>query len=276
MNTAFHGTVETDRLAAETGRWLQLIVTEECAKAFDVTAKANDLAGDVVTQTDYAIQDRLQNALHHLLPEAGFVGEEDYQARSHLSEASYWIVDPLDGTLNFASGLPFFGASVALVVGRRPVVGLVYDATARCLYQATASGPSLENGAPFQWNKDRAGRAPIAISSGFLALMQSDPDRYSRPWLGTRFRILGSQAVQLCWAASGKLRLNINPEAKLWDDAAGALICERAGAAHASLACGGALYPLNAGSPALSGHNLFSLAGHPEEVARSLGDFIQH
>lgn len=276
MTTAFHGTAETDRLASETGDWLQRIVAEECAKAFVVTGKVNDLAGDVVTQTDYHIQNRLQDVLQRLLPEADFVGEEEYASRNRLSDAPHWIVDPLDGTLNFASGLPFFGASVALVVGRMPVIGLVYDAGARCIYQATASGPALENGVSFRWNNDRAERAPVAISSGFLALMRSEPARYGPSWLGSRFRILGSQAVQLCWAASGKLRLNINPEAKLWDDAAGALICERAGAAHASLECGGALYPLQVGSPALQGHSIFSLAGHPVEVNRSLNDFVNH
>jgi fructose-1,6-bisphosphatase/inositol monophosphatase family enzyme len=81
MTTAFHGTAETDRLASEAGRWLQRIVAEECAKAFEVTGKASDLAGDVVTQTDYDIQNRLQEVLQRLLPEGHFVGEEDYATR---------------------------------------------------------------------------------------------------------------------------------------------------------------------------------------------------
>ena len=71
----------------------------------------------------------------------------------------------------------------------------------------------------------------------------------------------------MCWAAAGRLRLNINYEAKLWDDAAGWLICREAGAGYAALGSD-PLFPLDPGSAALAGGNLISVSGSPDLVTR--------
>lgn len=248
------------------------IAAEEIRAAGLVTAKPGDVAGDLVTEADTRAQARLHEGLSRLLPGSAFLGEEGYESQSALGDGPTWIVDPLDGTLNFACDLPFFGMSVALVEGRKPVLGVVHDIGSDTLFDAVADGPARRDGAAFQWSATRAMRAPVAISSGFLAETQADPARFRPDWLGSRFRIFGSQAIQLCWAAEGRLRLNINREAKLWDDAAGALICARAGAGHAALACD-PLYPLAPGSAALAGQSIFSISGDPDLVARSRATF---
>lgn len=239
-----------------------------------VTVKPGEVAGDLVTEADTRAQARLEARLSDLVPGSGFLGEEGFEGAERLGSGLSWIVDPLDGTLNFACDLPFYGMSVALVRGGAPVLGVVYDIGADCLFDAVADGPARRNGQVVTWDAARAGRAPVGISSGFLADMRADPGRFGPDWLGQRFRIFGSQAVQLCWAAEGRLCLNINREAKLWDDAAGALICARAGAAHAALACD-PLYPLAPGGAALAGTSLFSIAGSPELVAKCRETFVR-
>jgi myo-inositol-1(or 4)-monophosphatase len=231
-----------------------------------VEAKHTTIAGDVVTDTDFAVQDRLQTELIELLPDSTFIGEENFVPPDSLDDKPYWIVDPLDGTLNFSCDLPFFGASVALLVGGSPVVGAVYDYGSDTVYTAAANSGARANGTPFTWSAEMAARAPVGISSGYLAHCAAD-DAQSRAAdiVGARYRIFGSQAVQLCWAAMGRLKMNINYEAKLWDDAAGWLICQEAGAAYAALGSD-PLFPLLPGSPALAGENLLSVSGSPSLV----------
>lgn len=240
-----------------------------------VISKDTEVAGDVVTDTDFALQEMLQNGLMALLPEAAFIGEEGFTGMDALADRPHWIVDPLDGTLNFACDLPFFGASVALVDKGMPVLGVVYDYGADTVFDAVAGQGARVNAAPMHWDATMADRSPVGISSGFLAMMQGeDAAIYKRDWLGSRFRIFGSQAVQLCWAAAGRLKLNINVEAKLWDDAAGILICREAGADYAALAAD-PIYPLTPNSPALAGRSLFSISGAPDLVALCRRDFVK-
>ncbi len=242
----------------------------------DVQSKPSEIAGDLVTDTDLRIQEALECGLRDLAPELEFIGEEGFEARDRLSDTAHWIVDPLDGTLNFASGLPFFGASVALVEKGEPVLGVVYDYGEDAIYDAILDGRSRINGVEFKWNEAAATRGPVGISSGFLARMTEGTEgaRFQPEWLGSRFRIFGSQAIQLCWAAAGRLRLNINVEAKLWDDAAGALICKEAGAGYAALQAS-PLFPLTANSPALAGESLFSVSGSANLVLRCQQDFVE-
>jgi len=197
-------------IAEATGTLLRRIV-QDCIRTAQgrIVAKDTTVAGDVVTDTDYAIQSRLQAALKELIPDGVFIGEEDFAARHGLSDAPHWIVDPLDGTLNFACQLPFFGASVALLVNRVPVVGVVYDVGSDCLYTATAHGGARCGGAPLVWDAALAARAPVGISSGYLAhCAAEDAQSGAAKIVGERFRIFGSQAIQLCWAAAGRLRMN--------------------------------------------------------------------
>lgn len=241
---------------------LRQVIQQECSSITDISKKDSDLAGDLVTRSDFTIQHRLCEFLTTLIPDSRFLGEEQFSPTDSLSSYPYWIVDPLDGTLNYASSLPFYGSSIALVINNKPILGVVYDSSSDKIYSAIEGQLPMCNERQFTWNKTFAERAPVGISSGYLSLIRHNPDFYSPNLLGHRFRIFGSQSVQLCWAAAGYLRLNINPEAKLWDDAAGFLICTCAGAAYYSLLCQ-PLYPLVVGSTALHGKSLFSISGDP-------------
>ncbi len=256
-----------DALAATVGTLLRTALRDGIASAQGaVIDKHTTVAGDVVTDTDFAVQDRLQTVLVDLLPESEFIGEENFTAPETLDDKPYWIVDPLDGTLNFACDLPFFGSSVALLVGGTPVVGVVYDYGNDTIYSAALGHGAQANGTPFTWDGTMAARAPVGISSGYLAhCAPDDAQSGAANVVGARYRIFGSQAVQLCWAAMGRLKMNINYEAKLWDDAAGWLICKEAGAGYAALGSD-PLFPLTRGSAALAGDNLLSVSGSPDLV----------
>ncbi|MDE4193110.1 inositol monophosphatase family protein [Phaeobacter gallaeciensis] len=254
------------------GAAMRRIVSEEIARAGIVVGKVNDVAGDVVTEADFRIQARLFERLTELVPESLVIGEEGFEAVDAIGATPAWIVDPLDGTLNFACNLPFYGSSVGLFLHGTPLLGVVFDAGSGTVWDATHDGPARRDGVIFRHDSEISMRAPIGISSGFLAKMRAEPERFARPWLGERFRIFGSQAIQLCWAAEGRLRFNVNPEAKLWDDAAGALICTRACAGHAALA-DDPFYPLQPGGAALSGRSIFSVSGSPDLVEQARDDF---
>lgn len=233
-----------------------------------VETKDNDLPGDVVTNLDLAIQSSLLPDLEALVPGSVVIAEEGFEDGTGAQSGLAWIVDPLDGTLNFASRLPFFGASVALCRDGMPVVGVVFDAASGTVYDAIRNEGARENGSILRFSPDLAARSPVAVSSGFLALLDTDNGREavldSRRTF-PRFRILGSQSVQLCLAAAGRLRANVSVEARLWDDVAGALVCQEAGAAY-SLVSGRPPFPLAMGSPGLDGSGLFSVAGAPDAV----------
>ena len=278
------------RLSRRAGALLREALEAEIAAAgggpAGIEIKPSAIGGDLVTRVDHGVEARLMEALPRLLPGSAVLGEEAYDPATARAVAGsgqpLWLLDPLDGTLNFASGLPIWGASLALVEHGRPLLGLVYDPSADALYGAEAgqgAWVSTRN-APEQtlkWSAERAVRAPVAISSGFLMRREADPATFAPDWLGRRFRILGGQALQLCWAAEGRLRLTLNAEARIWDDAAGALICTEAGAGYAALAPGG-LYPLDPGGAALAGGEIFSVAGDPalgDQAIEAFGAAVQ-
>lgn len=239
--------------------------------AEEIISKESDLvAGDIVTDVDTNVQNALALVLPRLLPGSRFVGEEDFQEIEDPAAQPTWILDPLDGTYNFARGFPCYGCALALLVDGAPVMAIVYDGVAEVMFDAIAGQGARENGRALRFNTETAASAPAAISSGFLQFALEHPEAMlleAVRAVSPRFRVFGSQAVQLCWAASGKLRFNVNRETKLWDDAAGWLIATEAGAAH-KLASGTPLFPLMPGSAAVKGESLFSMAGEPAAVEK--------
>jgi myo-inositol-1(or 4)-monophosphatase len=189
--------------------------------------------GSVVTAADGASQDALQSALKSQWPAYGVLGEEMPQAaqRRALAGAAggLWVVDPLDGTSNFAAGFPFYAVSVALLVGGRTALGVVYDPSRDECFAARAGAGAFLNGQPLP-------PAPPAPPLG-KALAGVDLKRLA-PALATRLasgppygsqRNLGSVALEWCWVAAGRLHLYLHGRQRLWDFAAGELVLREAG-----------------------------------------------
>ena len=104
---------------------------QELMPRFADVSRHVKMDGSVVTDADHAMQDRVEKELATHWPEFIFLGEEmSAQRHAALAEAGdegLWVLDPLDGTSNFAAGIPFFSVSLALLIGGRVEIGLVYD-----------------------------------------------------------------------------------------------------------------------------------------------------
>lgn len=199
----------------------------------------------VVTEADLAMQQRIGEELARCWPQYGLLGEEmsSREQRRLLGtlDGGLWCLDPLDGTTNFVSGIPFFSVSLALLTAEGPLLGLVYDPVRRECFAAERGrgawldGRRLEPGDKgLTLAQCTAGvdfkRLPPALA---VSLVQRAP-------FGSQ-RNLGSAALDWCWIAAGRLDLYLHGGQKLWDYAAGSLILQEAGG-HALTLEGEAVY----------------------------------
>ncbi len=219
---------------------------------------------DYVTRLDEELQRYIQEALGEAFPEHVVVGEENFRALATTS-GLIWVVDPLDGTSNFIAGLPFRSVSLALLHDGAPVVGIICDPGHGEMFDGTLGAGARLNGAPLRLGDTEPRGAAVGISSGFLWWNEELPNRGVLQELLNGFgkvRTLGSQALQLCYVAAGRLVANVSREAKLWDDAAGALIVKEAGGWYGDFD-GREIFPVPEGSPATKGDELHSIAATP-------------
>ncbi|TMV92397.1 inositol monophosphatase family protein [Thioclava sp. BHET1] len=205
---------------------LKLIAQEVFAQGYEVEAKG-ETGLDFVTSIDFAIQARLKTELESLLPGSVVLGEEGY-AEMTTPARQVWLVDPLDGTVNFVAGLPSFAIAVVLIEEGAPVLSAVRDIPHETTYSAIAGGGAFVNGSPLR--RQEHGARLAVLSSGLLAdLAARNPAQLVELLKAYKLRNFGSQALHLCYAAAGKLSLVASREAKGWDDLAGALIAREAG-----------------------------------------------
>ena len=233
---------------------------------------------DVVTEADHAIEDAFKRRLAEAFPAHGFVGEETTAGDAggptgDPARGWAWVLDPIDGTVNYAYGLGGFCVSLGLLHRGRPAAGWVLDPLRGELFAAVAGGGATLDGAalrplpPAVADADEA--MPVGGSSGLMHRAGGDPAMMEA--VG-KLRIMGSQALQLCHVAAGRMRAALNPEAKLWDDAAGALIVAEAGGRYGRLD-GSDVFPLPPGDPAWTGEPIGSLAARTGEFGRLAATF---
>jgi len=188
----------------------------------------------VVTSTDHAIQARIVHAIHGAFPDHAICAEEavDNAADSNpeTGHAAFcWVIDPLDGTRNYVSGLPCFATSIAVLEQGRPVAAAICEHNQRALYTAWAGG-----GAYLDGRRIRVEEPPR--ESDHLLGIPSTKDapslRVARHWLGTKgfvCRNLGATTIHLALVAAGAMTGAFARQTKLWDVAAGALLVVEAG-----------------------------------------------
>ncbi len=196
--------------------------------------------GDFVTAVDVRTERRLRRALAAMLPDAGFLGEES--GVRDLDHAFVWVVDPIDGTSNFARGLAPFAVSVALLHRGRPVLAAVHCLPEGVTYSAQHRQGARRNRRPLRAPPGRFDDGAIVgcqwfrgqADMGFLAALQSR---------GARIRTFGSTVAQLCDAATGRLDANVQQQGRVWDFAAAGLIAQEAGLRFTDWA-GAPVFPL--------------------------------
>lgn len=202
---------------------------------------------DVVTDVDYASEALVVKAIRDRLPGDAILAEESgrHERADRGTEDGErrgrgrwgwrtWVIDPLDGTVNYANGIPFFCVSIGLVEGGVPVVGVVLDPLRGDCYAATAGGPATLNGEPVvASHKTELGDFVVSlaiIGRGGIARERRVAHEIR---IGRR---MGSAALALAYTASGRFDAFVqNGGLSLWDIAAAGLIAERAGAAVTDL-----------------------------------------
>jgi myo-inositol-1(or 4)-monophosphatase len=191
---------------------------------------------DIVTEADYRAERIITTVVENEFPDHNIRSEEDVQ-REHDSEYT-WLIDPLDGTGNFAHGNPNYSVSIGLLEGETPVMGVVYAPETREMFSAIEGREAMESGKVIS-TTDRERLDESMLLSGY------DPDGtfLSRFYHDTRgVRRLGSVALNLCYIAAGSADAVWEYDTYPWDVAAGLVIARAAGArvTHAD----GTLYDL--------------------------------
>lgn len=210
------------------GSRLSVICNAVFSFDFETQNKGED-GLDFVTSIDLEMQRALERDLVAMLPGSRVIGEEAFaELGSCVPDVPIWLVDPLDGTVNFVAGLPCYAVSVVLIVKERTRLAVVRDVVRGTTYSGIAGGGAFVDGIRLVRRRHPARLA--TLSSGLLAdLSGRAPDVLRRLLTGFKLRNFGSQALHLCFAAAGHLALVASREAKGWDDMAGALIATEAG-----------------------------------------------
>ena len=194
----------------------------------NITEKSSHI--DVVTQYDTAVQAFLHRELLHLMPEAGFLGEEG----SHEEITTEWtfIVDPIDGTANFVRNFGHSNISVALARNGVSQYGVVYNPYRGELFAAQRGCGATLNGKPIRVSDADAAHGILLCGSTaydreltdrHFAIMRALYDRVGD------FRRLGAAALDLCYIAAGRVEVFFECRLRPWDIAAGSLILTEAG-----------------------------------------------
>ena len=226
---------ELARLALETAREAAALVRDRAAGTVTVAdTKSSEV--DVVTEADRASEALIRSLLSERRPDDGLLGEEgdDVPGRSGIR----WIVDPIDGTVNFLYGLPEYAVSIAAERDGEVVAGVVVNVARRVEYVAHLAddaGPAAAtcDGRPIAVR----GPAPLSqrlVATGFSyeagqRVIQAEATARLLPRVRD-IRRLGSCALDLCHVADGSLDGYVEEGVNVWDHAAGALVATIAGA----------------------------------------------
>ncbi|MHC1711017.1 MAG: inositol monophosphatase family protein [Solidesulfovibrio sp.] len=188
---------------------------------------------DLVTATDLAVEQMLKERLAAILPEAAFLAEET--AATTESTGLTWIIDPLDGTTNFAHSFPFVCTSVALYDGQQPILGCVNAPILHEFFWAGYGTGAFLNGERLHVS-DVAGLDAALVATGFPYSIREHMDEILADLRNVLhvtqgFRRPGSAALDLAYVAAGRCDAFYELALHPWDVAAGVLLVTEAGGA---------------------------------------------
>ena len=221
--------LQLERIAIDTAIAASKLVATGLGEATTLGAKSSPT--DIVTNIDIASETLIRTLLTAAVPQSGVIGEE--QGSGAGSERLQWVVDPLDGTINFLYGLPIFAISIGAAIDGEVVAGAVVDCVRGDVFSAAIGHGARRNDLSIQVTGCTE-LCSALITTGFsyqpeLRAQQGDIIRALLP-LCRDIRCFGSAALQLCWVGAGWLDGYFERDTKLWDFTAGALIAHEAGA----------------------------------------------
>lgn len=227
--------VALTELAVELAKKAGALILKWRAQGFTVSTKSSPT--DVVTDADRAVEDLIRNELARRRPDDAILGEEGGRQGS-VDARVRWVLDPIDGTVNFMLGLPQYAVSIAAQIDGQTVTGCVLNPVSGDLFQATL-GHGAYLGARRLTGPRSVVLAEAVLASGFgydqqLRARQAKVVGELLAHVGN-FRRLGSAALDLCALAAGWVDLYFEGPLGEWDYAAGLLIAQEAGVVTAGL-----------------------------------------
>jgi len=207
--------------AAEVQRFFQ--------KEFKITNKEG--VNNPVTEADHAAEKAILAVIRSRFPEHYVLSEE---AGEIIQDSNYkWIIDPIDGTINFAHGIPINCVSIGIEKDGEMILGAVYNPHLNEFFLAEKGAGATLNDQPIQVSKESSAIHSCLVT-GFPYTYINSPngplevfDRFIRQ--GVPVRRLGSAAIDLCWVACGRFDGFYEHKLEAWDSAAGFLMVEEAG-----------------------------------------------
>ena len=187
-------------------------------------------AVDLVTDADIESEEYIVSALERDFPGHSILGEEQGGSREG---AFLWVIDPIDGTINYAHGFPVYAVSIGLFTDGKPAIGVVYDPNLDELFAASQGGGATLNGDPIGVSRtDNLNESLLA--TGFPYSLRENPDKIMADFkklslLCQGVRRAGAASLDLCALACGRFDGFWEVELKPWDTAAAGLIVEEAG-----------------------------------------------
>lgn len=225
-------------------------------------AASKSSAVDIVTEADRETERLIRGALAELRPDDGFFGEESGAETG--SSGLTWLVDPIDGTVNFLYGIPHYAVSIAVVEGEpdpltwKALAGCVVNPASGEVFTATAGGGAFLGDAPIRVAESvELSQALVATGFAYDSGMRGRQGRLVAELLPLvrDIRRLGTASLDLSFVACGRLNAYFERTLSPWDHAAGALIAREAGATVK-------------GEGAAAPSSDFILAGQPDVAAR--------
>jgi len=186
---------------------------------------------DFVTYVDKAAETLLVSELKALIPDAGFVTEENTVEKE--DRELRWVIDPIDGTTNFIHGLPLYSISIALLQNDTPVLGVVYEVSGDECFHAVAGGSAYLNDTVIHVSS-RATVKDSLLVTGFPYKDEGALEEWMKLFThlirnSHGVRRLGSAAIDLAYVACGRFEAFYENGLSAWDVAGGALIVKQAG-----------------------------------------------
>jgi myo-inositol-1(or 4)-monophosphatase len=203
--------------------------------------------GELVTQADANCQKIIIDRIKENYPDHGFIAEEGesgkiFKQSPRGNEKIWWVIDPIDGTNNFAHGMLLFAVSVAAMHEGEPIVGAIFDPATESMFTAVKNGEPQLNGRKIDTGENAMDElSSVGLDSHFE---KGVPEWTYEIIKLTRYRNLGTTAMQLAYVAKGGLVGTIANTPKLWDIAAGVFIAEAAGAKVTDWQ-GGKIFPID-------------------------------
>jgi myo-inositol-1(or 4)-monophosphatase len=221
---------ELRAIAAEAARAAGTLLRERFEAGAEQALRTKSTPTDLVSQADLTAEAAIRDVLAAHRPDDAVLAEEGGEATG--ATGLRWVVDPLDGTINFLLGVPLWCVSVAVQDAAGTVAGVVFDPMAEELFAADRDGPATLDSVPLRGSA-KAELAAAVVGTGFayeaeVRRRQGELVARVLPRVAN-LRRTGSAALDLAWTAAGRLDAFYEHALNPWDSAAGAHICDRAG-----------------------------------------------